>query len=164
VALGPTLNGYIAWLQAQGFTTNILPTNSPNITYSYNIALQLVNKQIKLASGCSNSAISTYSIYALCVFNLALSNLIQWQQDNPEAEPPPPNADTFWFDLREKWKIDSFTPGIVQSSGDEGSNVSWQVQEQLKSLTIANLQNLKDPWGRWYLGQAQAVGTLWGLS
>lgn len=152
---GPTLNGYIAWLQTNGFTTNILPTDSPFITYSFNIAMQIVNQQLNQASSL---------IYTLAVYNLACSQLISWQQDNPDATPPPTNAPTYWFDLRKGWGINSFVPGIVSSSSDEGTSTSWEVQDQLKSLTIQNLQNMKDPYGRTYLGFAQTVGTLWGLS
>ena len=37
--------------------------------------------------------------------------------------------------------------------------------ESMKGLTLANLQNLKTPWGRMYLSIAQLAGpTIWGLS
>ena len=38
------------------------------------------------------------------------------------------------------------------------------VPKAFDELTIGNLQNLKTPWGRVYLGIAQSYGTLWGLS
>ncbi len=39
------------------------------------------------------------------------------------------------------------------------------VQEAAKNFTLANLQNLKTPWGRTYLGFAQAYGpSIIGLS
>jgi hypothetical protein len=34
----------------------------------------------------------------------------------------------------------------------------------VKTLTLANLQQLKTPWGRQYLAYAQSAGPLWGLS
>ena len=34
----------------------------------------------------------------------------------------------------------------------------------MKDFTLANLQNLKTPYGRQYLAWAQAYGPLWGLS
>jgi hypothetical protein len=36
--------------------------------------------------------------------------------------------------------------------------------EVMNNLTFADLQTLKTPWGRIYLGIAQDVGTLWGVT
>jgi hypothetical protein len=36
--------------------------------------------------------------------------------------------------------------------------------EAMKTFTLANLQNLKTPWGREYLAIAQRAGTTWGLT
>lgn len=144
---GPTLAGYTALLRQQGFSTQYLPDNSPYIGWSYNVALELVNQQILAASSL---------IYKLAVYNLATSNMLSWAQDQ--------TGQTFFSDLRKKWNLDDFIPGVISATSDEGTSESMEVMEQLKALTISNLQNLKDPWGRAYLGFAQSVGSLWGLS
>lgn len=139
-----------------GFNNTVLPSSSPYIGWSYNVALQLVNKKLQRASWPCGAPPGQPTIYTLCVYSLACSNLLQWAQDQ--------SGQTFFNALRDKWNLDDPISGVIQSTGDNGTNESLTVPDQMKNFTIQNLQNFKDPYGRWYLGQAQAVGTLWGLS
>lgn len=155
----PTQAGFNAWVySAMGITTAQLPSDSPYLTYAFDVAMDIVNQTLQAASG---------SIYTLAVYNLGGSNLINFAQDPPGSpnvpgsSPPAP----FFANLRQKWGILSFTAGVVQASSDETTSQTLLVQEALKNITLADLQYLKDPWGRQYLAFAQKYGpAVWGLS
>ena len=89
-----------------------------------------------------------------------------YAQDLPGAatvqgsDPPLP----FFAYARKTWNIFGFVSGVVQSTGDESTNVSLVVQEAAKDFTLSDLQNLKTPYGRRYLSMAQQYGTIWGIS
>jgi hypothetical protein len=71
----------------------------------------------------------------------------------------------YWSDLRAKYGLDSFVLGVIQSSADQGTSQSLLVPDWVKNLTMFDLALLKTPWGRRYLGLAQAYGpTIWGLT
>jgi len=131
-------------------STANLPDDSWAIDFSYELALQIVNQNL-------NCAVPI--MYTQAVYNLAADNLVNYAPD------PTNPASTYWSDLRAKWNIYKFVPGVVQNSSDEGTSVGYVIQDAAKELTIANLQNLKTPWGRAYLGITQAYGpAVWGLS
>jgi hypothetical protein len=160
----PNLPGFITFIRnVMGISTTIIPDDSVWITNAYNVAEALVNKA--LAAVVVNPADGT-TIYALAVYNLAGSNLLNFAQDLPGAAIVPGSdpAQPFFAYTRAKWNMTSFVSGVVQSASDEGTSKSLVVPEQLQQLTLANLQNLKDPYGRVYLQFAQDYGTLWGLS
>lgn len=151
---GPTLAGFGT------FITNVmqisplnLPPDAPIITYAYDIALGITNPFLA-AAGCLPRG--QWSIYALAVYNLGGSNLINYAQDQPGY--------TYFADQRKALGIAGFTPGVVSSTADQGTSTSLLNPEFMKTLTLANLQALKDPWGRQYLMFSQAFGPLWGLS
>lgn len=142
----PTLAGYIDYLRnIVGISTTYVPNNNPTIEMSYGIAIEIVN--IQLADISSN-------IYTLCVYNLATDNLINFAQDQP--------GQCYFVDLRASFKINSFVPGVITESHDESTGQSLLNPEFMKNLTMSNLQMLKTPYGRNYMGLAQSYGTLWG--
>ena len=157
----PTVAGF------QTFITNVmqipvlaLPLNSPIITYAFNTALMVVNQSLQ-AAGCPSG--SQWSIYTLAVYNLSGSNLVNWAPDQPGY--------TYFADLRKSYGItnsagiSNFAPGVVASTSDNGTSTSLLNPEFLKGLTLANLQQIKDPWGRQYLMFAQDYGPgPWGIS
>jgi len=54
---------------------------------------------------------------------------------------------------------------VISSTSDESSSSSYMNPEQLKMLTLANLQNLRTPYGRAYLGIVQSYGrNIWGIT
>lgn len=158
----PTLAGFLTFIRGNmGINTTVLPDDAPVIPMAFQIAMDLVNCDLNIASP---------DIYTLAVYNLGGDNIINFA---PDVQPPVPYAAVsdnpgdlpFFQYLRSKWKLLDFNSGVVQSTGDEGTNVSLVVQEAAKNFTIANLQQLKTPWGRQYLSFAQSYGpTIWGLS
>jgi len=145
----PTLAGFIAWVRsAMGIPEAALPDDSDFFVYAFNVALEIVNPALNCASP---------TIYTLAVYNLAGDNLINWAQDVP--------GQTYFSDARTTFKCFDFVAGVVLSAGDEGTSDSLVVPEAFKTFTMANLQNLKTPYGRQYLAFAQSYGpTIWGLS
>lgn len=145
----PTLAGFLLYLQtALNPSAAQLPANSTWPATAFNVAMDIVNQAL-------NAAVP--DIYTLAVYNLATSNMINFAQDPP--------GQTFWAGLRTTYKIDAFAAGVVQSTGDQGTNTTLLVQKALENITLADLQYLKDPWGRRYLGFAQKYGSsIWGIS
>jgi hypothetical protein len=156
--MGPTtLAGFIAWIRASmGITTTVLPDSSTWITFAYSLALDMVNADVQNYS---------QDIYTLMVYNLGGSYIVNFAQDVSTAivagsNPPAP----FFANLRQTWNINGFNPGVIQSSSDEGTSQSFVVSEAAKTFSLADIQQLKDPYGRTYLQFAQQIGTLWGIS
>lgn len=111
-------------------------------------AMTLVNRAIELASPFQ---------YAMAVYNLATDRLINYAPDIPDQ--------TYWQDVRKDMNISTPAVGTVTASADQGSSVTVVSPEFLKTLTLADLQMMKTPWGREYLGIAQAFGpNLFGLT
>lgn len=167
----PTLAGFLNFVrQVMGITTAQLPDASPVIGFALSVALGIVNPALRAACIPQTDGAGVQlnggglSIYVLAAYNLAGSNLLSYAQD---PEPPVVYKDNlpFFEYTRKRWKIDSFVSGVVQANSDESTSVSLVVQEAAKNFTLANLQNLKDPYGRTYLGMAQSYGpSTWGLS
>lgn len=144
----PTLAGFLAFLAAALAPTPAqLPANSTWPATAFNVAMDIVNQALQQASP---------DIYTLAVYNLATSNMINFTPDQA--------GQSFWANLRTTFGTDSFSAGVVQSTGDQGTNTSLVVQKALENITLADLQLLKDPYGRRYLGFAQKYGSLWGIT
>lgn len=144
----PTLDGF------QSFVTNVmqvpesaLPSGSPVIEYAFRTAFGIVLKQIQ--------GIDPF-LYEMAVYNLAASILIQYAPDQM--------GQTYFADYRKAHGIGTFTPGIIQSSSDDGTSQSWMIPDWMKKLSLADLQNLKNPYGLAYLQIAQSYGPIWGLT
>lgn len=149
----PTLAGFIAWVRtAMQISVDILPDDSIWFVYAYNVAFDINDPSYACVSPI---------IYMLMVYNLGGDNLVNFAQDNP-ALPPPEN--TYFTDLRKSLKINNFVAGVVQNASDQGTAMSALVPDFFKTLTLANLQQLKTPWGLTYLSYAQRTGTQWGIS
>lgn len=161
---GPTLAGFTAFVRnVMAIGTADLPDGSPVMSMALAVAMGIVNPALKAVciptTDCAGVQLIAQpeSIYTLAVYNLAGDNLVNYAQDQP--------GDCFFSDLRKKMNIDGFVSGVISSSGDEGTSQSMVVQEAAKNFTLANLQQLKTPWGRQYLAFAQSYGpTTWGLS
>ena len=149
----PTIEGFVNWIQnIMGVPVAALPVDSPYITLAYNISASTVN----LYLGCVSGLLYTQAVYALG--GDILCNIVQ---DDPNAPPP---YNTYWADLRASLGVNNFTPGMINAANDEDTSAAILTPASLQNLTLADLQNLKTPWGRMYLSIAQSVGTLWGLS
>jgi hypothetical protein len=164
----PTIGGFIAFVQNVLQPPDVFDAStSVFVTYAYDFAVQWVTKQLKTVPGIPGAS----SVYAIAVYNLAADFLINIAQDQP-GDPVVPNSGTgnnpnglrYWAFLRSRYHIDSFVPGVIQTSSDEGTSVGYVVPDQFSQFSVADLQNLKTPFGRRYLGIAQSFGTVWGLS
>lgn len=157
----PSLAGF------QSFVTNVMavpssaldPVTAPVVQYAYDFALEWVNGLLCLVP----SPTGAWTIYARAVYNLAADTLINWAQDAANA-PVYKDGMPYWQWLRAQYGVNNFVAGVVQSTSDEGTSSSYLVPEAFKELTIANLGNLKTPYGRAYLGMAQSWGSVWGIS
>jgi hypothetical protein len=164
----PTLAGFLAFVRNLGIPTAALPDDSFWLTIAFNVAVAVANQaQAAVPVGMDGT-----TVYTLMVYNLATDNLVNFAQDVPGApnfldpngflpdDPPLP----FFAGMRKQWGINNFAAGVVASTSDVSTSTSLEIPEQFKQFTIANLRNLKTPWGRQYLEFAQDYGTLWGLS
>lgn len=143
----PTQAGFLQWVRDfMGVPVEALPDDSIFIPFAYDLALATVNPALAAVP----------PIYVLSVYNLGGDFLVNWCQDVPPS--------TYWTDLRASFAIFAFAPGVVTSSSDNGTSTSLLNPEQMKDFTLANLQNLKTPYGRQYLAWAQSYGSLWGLT
>ena len=159
--VGPSLGGFITFVQnvmgipaSSGFD----PTSAPQVTWAYDYAIQFVNPHLQNVPG----VIGAWDMYSFAVYNLAADFLINIAPD-PNPSVIYQNDLPYWTWLRKMYGVLNFVPGVVSSSSDEGTSTSFDVPEQLKNLTLSNLQNLKTPYGRQYLGIAGSWGSQWGL-
>jgi hypothetical protein len=150
----PTLQGYIDWIRnIMDIDDTIIEDDNPYIEMSYDIAIEIVNRYLFCASP---------GIYTICVYNLAGDYLVNIAQDDTST--PLGTNPTYWADLRNSLNLNSFVPGLVNAANDEDTSAATMVPFSLQNLTIADLQTLKTPWGRVYMGLAQSVGSMWGIS
>ena len=92
------------------------------------------------------------NLYSVAVYNLGASFLINY------------GTEAVFADIREKLKLNDFTAGVISGASDNATSAQKLVPDFFKDLSLADLQMLKDPWGRRYLMIAQQFGSLWGLS
>ena len=163
---GPTLAGFLAFVRnVMAITTAQLPDSSIYLNWALANAIAIVNPQLSVvpglpqtdAAGIALFSDTPPSIYTEAVYNLAADNLVNYAQDQ--------NGETFFGDLRKSFNINGFVSGVISSSNDQSTGQSLVVQEAAKAFTLKDLQNLKTPWGRTYLGIAQSYGpSTWGLT
>ena len=146
-ASSPTQAGFLAWVYAQMQVPEaaLLP-DEPAIGWAYDVAVAIVNQALCIVP----------PIYMLAVYNLGGDNLINWAPDQPGQK--------FFAKARADFKCLEFQAGVVATASDVSTSTGILNIEAAKSFTLANLQNLKTPYGRQYLAFAQQYGTLWGVS
>ncbi|HEY0181253.1 MAG TPA: hypothetical protein VGC09_00460 [Rhodopila sp.] len=144
----PTLAGFLAFVRnIMAVPTEALPDASPSLQWAFDQAIETVNLQIRQASP---------PMYVRAVYNLAGDVLVNIAPDQAGQK--------YFTILRQNLGLTAFVPGVIQSSADSSTSESLMVPDALKNMTLADLQNLKTPWGREYLGIAQSVGSIWGLT
>lgn len=140
----PDLAGFILFVRnTMGVSADVLPDDDPSIANAFALSKAWVNHDIACISAV---------LYAQAVYNLAASFLLNF---GPES---------VFGQKREELGLINFTAGVISASSDESTSQTRAVSDALKNLSLADLQQLKDPWGRWYLAIAQQYGDLWGLS
>ena len=161
--IGVSPVGVLPRLYPNGSLPVFDPTTSPYVQVALDMALQIVNPHLQRVRGVPNAN----TIYTTAVYNLAgdiLINIAQDMEGDPVYGSIGQEQLPLWQWLRAKFQINNFMPGVVASTGDNGTSTSLQVIEAMSRATIMNLGNLKTPWGRAYLGFAQSWGSLWGIS
>jgi hypothetical protein len=149
----PTLPGYRRWIYTiMDVPEIVLPDNSPYIELSYEMSHEIVHLWLDIASPL---------LYTQAVYNLGGDFLVNIAQDNSNL-PPPDN--TYWTDLRQQMQINNFVPGLINATNDEDTSAALLTPLGLQNLTLLDLQTLKTPWGRVYMGIAQSIGSMWGAS
>lgn len=124
------------------------PSTVPPQVWSLVMALDIVTEALRAASGF---------IYNWAVYNLAADRLINFARDAP--------GQSYFQGLRKDFGIGTVSVGVVSAAGDQSTNTSILNPKQFEYLTFFDLQVMKTPYGREYLGIAQMYGQgLWGLS
>lgn len=139
-----SLSGFIEFVRTDmGIDATQVPDNSPSISLAYGGAVEWVNQDIEMVMP---------QFYAVAVYNLAASFLVNY------------GTESVFAGTRDKLKLNDFTAGVITGASDNATSVQRLVPDFFKDLSLADLQMLKDPWGRRYLMIAQQFGSLWGLS
>ncbi len=148
----PTLSGFLTWIRSDMQISNTdLPDNAIWITYAFNVAMEIVSP----LNACASPL-----IYMLMVYNLGGDNLMNYAQDSLLGVPP----SRYFSQYRADNNINNFIAGVATAGSDNGTSANILVSDQLKNLTIGNLQNLKTPWGVTYLSFQQRTGFIWGVT
>ena len=100
------------------------------------------------------------SIYAFAVYNLGCAILCEYAQDDQTTSPP----QTYWENLGNTLGLNSMNFGLITSAADQGTSESTYIPEQIKGMTLMDLQLAKTPWGRKYLMFAGQWGSIWGIT
>lgn len=169
----PTLADFLTYLSGTvGIPATALPASSPYPQYALDNAVALVNPALQNTQGnypggyVAGGNLGSL-IYIEAVYSLATSNLLNFCPDVvPTVVYPTGDAAGlgFFAYTRNKWDMTSFLPGVVAASSDEGTSQTLDVPDYFKLFTVADLQTLKDPWGRRYVGLAQRYGVnIWSL-
>ena len=163
--------GYFVDDSTQGESAPVLSNTADTLTFSvavanaiaagdqYLIVTDSVYTSLLIAKETVNETLNCGSamLYTLAVYNLGADRLINFAPDQTNQ--------TFFRDLRKDMRIADISVGVVSASSDEATSMSMLNPEAMKNFTLQDLQTLKTPYGRYYMGLAQAYGpTIWGLT
>lgn len=121
------------------------------VQVSFAVALDTVNDALCVASP---------QLYVLAVYNLATDRLINFAYDGAIVA-----NQTYFQDQRKNFRISEVSLGVVSATSNETTSSTLLNPEAMKTFTLQDLQTLKTPYGRTYMGFAQAYGpNIWGLT
>lgn len=144
----PNITDFITTMTTElGVSPSLVNENTPWANAALAFSVHWVYKGLAKADN---------AIYLRAVYCLALDRAILIAQDTP--------PDNTFSALRDKFKIYAFRPGVIAESHDESTGQSFNTPTSLNSLSIADLNNMKTPWGIEYLGYAQQASPIWGMS
>lgn len=123
-----------------------LTVYSPYVGWALNYALEVALSGPGIGAGLSGFA----GQYLLAVYNLALHQLLKIAQDQPNQ--------SFFTQIQAQYKLGTLVPGPVLASGDHATSETLLLPEFFKNLTLSELDLIKTPYGREYLGYAQMYG------
>jgi hypothetical protein len=154
VAFSPTPNqtDFLAFIRGTAIIDPlVLPDNSTVITDAFAYAQAVVNPLLANLSG---------TLFALATYNLGTDYIINYAPDQVVNGV----SRTDFADMRAKYGINTFVPGVTSSSANAPTSQALLNPEFMKKLTFGDLQLLKTPYGRFYMNVAQRMGTIWGVS
>ena len=105
------------------------------------VALQTVNRMLQCASTL---------VYGFAVYNLAADRLLNFASDQ--------TGQTYFKDVRAKYKLLDLSVGVIQSASDQGTSGAYVNLETMKNFTLMDLATLKTPFGRRYMEIAMSFG------
>ncbi|MGK0688355.1 hypothetical protein ACSFC0_23690 [Serratia marcescens] len=139
-----SLSGFIEFIRTDmKLTAEQVPDDSPSFSLAYGGAVEWVNSDI---------ACVMPNLYTVAVYNLGASFLVNYGTESVFAE------------FRKLYGLNDFTAGVITGASDNATSSQRLVPDFFKNLSLADLQMLKDPYGRRYLMIAEQFGSLWGLS
>lgn len=139
-----SLSGFIEFIRTDmKVTAEQVPDDSPSFSLAYGGAVEWVNSDI---------ACVMPNLYTVAVYNLGASFLVNYGTESVFAE------------FRKIYGLNDFTAGVITGASDNATSSQRLVPDFFKNLSLADLQMLKDPYGRRYLMIAEQFGSLWGLS
>lgn len=143
----PNVTDYTAFLRESGISEADLPDDSFWISTTLDIGKATANLLIALAA----------PYYVLAVYNFGADRLLNFATDQPDR--------VYFATQRKNLGLLSYAAGVVGSSSGDGASQSLEVIEAAKAFTVTDVQLMKTPFGRNYIGIAQTYGpTIWGLT
>ncbi len=139
-----SLSGFIEFIRTDmKLTAEQVPDDSPSFSLAYGGAVEWVNSDI---------ACVMPNLYTVAVYNLGASFLVNY------------GTESVFPEFRKLYGLNDFTAGVITGASDNATSSQRLVPDFFKNLSLADLQMLKDPYGRRYLMIAEQFGSLWGLS
>lgn len=123
---------------------------------SYLVASQWLFTTLAVSLSTVNELLVGSPLYVLAIYNLAADRLLNYANDVPNQ--------SYFRDARKDLRLATVSVGVPSAASDQGTATGILNPEFMKTMTLADLQTLRTPWGREYMGIALSVGTLWGLS
>jgi hypothetical protein len=144
----PTLAGFLSFLRnIAGINATVLPDSSPVIEWAFNFSMNTVSGTLQVIPQVPDEF-----LYITAVYNLATHTVLVYGQDQ--------TGQTFFSQVQQKYQLKVLVPGVVQAASDESTSSTMLNPDAFKGLTLANLGQLKTPYGQTYLSIIQDLGSL----
>ncbi len=141
-------------------TVSFAPQTAPiSVGDAYVIVQPIVYTALTVALAIVNDALAqaTPATYTLAVYNLAMDRLVRFAPDQANQ--------SYFQQLRMQFGLLGTSVGAVASASDQGTSAAIANPDWMRQMTMRDIQTLRTPWGREYMGFAQAWGPyVWGLS
>lgn len=142
--MNPSESGFLQYIREQiQVSAEDMPDNSLSWRVAYQSAREIVNPDIQCVMP---------SLFTQAVYSLGMSFLVNY------------GVEKIFSDTRQNLGLNNFSAGPITSASDNATSASRLVPDFYKTLSLADLQMLRDPWGRQYLMIAQQFGSLWKLT
>lgn len=144
-----TRAGYLRYLRdSVGIPESALPDNSTAIDQTLCAGLEY----IRTGMGLEHAPI----IFVRTAYNMATSLLLNYAEDEAGSK--------YFANMRKNLGLNDLSTGLMQSAADQGTAGTQQISQRMQNLSLADLQMLKDPYGRQVLSVLMQLGDLWGYT